>query len=300
MVAISCLLLIVAPLEVFPYLALVSTIFCVLGWACYWLGGTRWWRDWHAYAFILANFVFMTRAVTNENPFQEPDFPPQMFLQFENFVYLYVLLASLAISFRPRHQFWGGVCGAGFWGVHIYWLTTLPDTVLELDEDARIQDMMVNPYSVDLGVQLQHIVVFLIVAVLLALSTEASLRLARRQVRAERRFANLSRYVAAETVEDLATRDDLFGAETERRAAILFTDIVGFSTLSEARPPREVIGLLRDTHALIEQSIFAHRGVLDKFIGDGAMATFGVAQTTGTEARDAVACAQDILAKIDA
>lgn len=184
--------------------------------------------------------------------------------------------------------------------MHIYWLTTLPDTVLELDEDARIQDMMVNPYSVDLGVQLQHIVVFLIVAVLLALSTEASLRLARRQVRAERRFANLSRYVAAETVEDLATRDDLFGAETERRAAILFTDIVGFSTLSEARPPREVIGLLRDTHALIEQSIFAHRGVLDKFIGDGAMATFGVAQTTGTEARDAVACAQDILAKIDA
>lgn len=303
LVAIGVLLMIVSPAENLVWYYGLLAIFIAAGWLRFALDRSRWRRGWFAYAFIAFDFALITFTVVLQNPLVEPDFTPQFMLRFNNFVYLFVLLAALAISFRPRHLLWGGFCGAASWTVAVVILIFHPDTVLEAGapdapggEDGSPMPFMLDPHFLDLGVQLQNIVVFLIVAGMLALATEASLRLMRRQAAAERRFLNLSRYVPAETVEELAARDAPFGAEDQREAAILFTDIVGFSKLAEDRPPREVIALLREAHGLVERAVFEHGGVLDKFIGDGAMATFGATQPQADAARRALDCAKAILA----
>ena len=57
---------------------------------------------------------------------------------------------------------------------------------------------------------------------------------------------------------------------------MLFVDIVGFTAFAGARAPEEVVvRLLRDFHARMEQEVFRHKGTLDKYLGDGLMATFG-------------------------
>ena len=154
---------------------------------------------------------------------------------------------------------------------------------------------MADPAYIDLGVELQGMVVFLIVAIMLALGVEASQRLFLRQVNQERRATNLSRYLPAESVEALATRDDPFSVEAETDAAILFADIVGFSSMAEKASPKEVIDLLRGVHAVVAEQVFAHHGTLDKFIGDGVMATFGAVTKSDQDAANAVACAGAIL-----
>ena len=56
----------------------------------------------------------------------------------------------------------------------------------------------------------------------------------------------------------------------------MFVDIVGFTRLGEAMPPADAMALLRAFHTRVERAVFAHNGMVDKFMGDGALACFGV------------------------
>jgi adenylate cyclase len=85
------------------------------------------------------------------------------------------------------------------------------------------------------------------------------------------------------------------GIETGRReVTLLFSDIRGFTTLSESRSPEEVIALLNRYFTLQVDVVFSHGGSLDKFIGDCIMAMWGAPLDQPDHARRAVACALDM------
>jgi adenylate cyclase len=79
---------------------------------------------------------------------------------------------------------------------------------------------------------------------------------------------------------------------------ILFSDIRGFTTRSENSPPEAMISLLNQYYAEASAAIHARGGAIDKFIGDGLMATFGVPQPLETPEKNALEAAQDILVRI--
>jgi len=61
---------------------------------------------------------------------------------------------------------------------------------------------------------------------------------------------------------------------SRREITVLFVDIRGFTPLSEAAAPEEVVEILNEYLTLVAQCIFKYGGTLDKFIGDAAMAMF--------------------------
>ena len=78
-------------------------------------------------------------------------------------------------------------------------------------------------------------------------------------------------YLPRRLVKQLIRRQA--GVESDERVVtVLFTDIVGFTALSEHRPARDVAKLLNDHFALVEKCIADEGGTLDKYIGDSAMA----------------------------
>ncbi|MDR2893062.1 MAG: adenylate/guanylate cyclase domain-containing protein [Deltaproteobacteria bacterium] len=81
-----------------------------------------------------------------------------------------------------------------------------------------------------------------------------------------------SRYVSPEVVKRITKqRGDLLAGE-ERELSILFTDLRGFTTLSESLSPQEVVSLLNRYFTPMTAIVRSRQGTLDKFIGDALMA----------------------------
>ncbi len=297
--AVAVLILVITPPDVWLYILSILCLFILTGWLHYWLALKRWGGAWLEYAAATLDFAILTFVVIYPPPSSHLDVHPAFFLRFDNFDFLYLILAALAISLRPMLMIWGGLNGVVFWSIGLWWLIAAKGANTDLFTDQQVGEdelsLLSDETFVDLGIQLQGMVVFLLVAIMLAIAVEASQRLFQRQVTQERRAANLSRYLPAESVEALADRDDPFAVEAETEAAVLFADIVGFSGMAEKATPREVIELLRGVHAVVAEQIFAHHGTLDKFIGDGVMATFGAVTKGDADAANAVACAEGIL-----
>ena len=86
---------------------------------------------------------------------------------------------------------------------------------------------------------------------------------------------------------------------SEREIAILFVDIRGFTALSEGRLPYDVVFVLNRYFAAMGRAVEAAGGRVDKFIGDGIMALFGIERGAHTGCRSALAAARLISARLD-
>jgi adenylate cyclase len=106
---------------------------------------------------------------------------------------------------------------------------------------------------------------------------------------AEARGTRLARYASP-----LAQRASAGPDAEPREAAVLFVDIRGFTGLAEAMAPGEAMRLLQRFHHEVEATVLRNRGVVDKFIGDGAMAVFGLEARGPAAARDALVCATEL------
>ena len=115
----------------------------------------------------------------------------------------------------------------------------------------------------------------------------------------ERRRAVLARHFSPNMVEELMRTGGQLDAVRTQPIAVMFADLFGFTVLSATMPATDVVGLLRSFHALVEEAVFGNQGTLDKYIGDGVLATFGTPRPGPRDATNAVGAARAIIAGIN-
>jgi adenylate cyclase len=114
-----------------------------------------------------------------------------------------------------------------------------------------------------------------------------------------RRRDNLSRFLPRQVVERVLETGDGTLEPVQREVTILFSDIRDFTTLSESLPPRAVLALLDDYFGHMGQIVMGHGGMVNKFLGDGMMACWGVPDGDARHARNAMQAALDMRKKLE-
>ncbi len=110
----------------------------------------------------------------------------------------------------------------------------------------------------------------------------------------------LNRYLSPAVAEAVARDPDRLELGGELRTmTVLFSDIRGFTTVSEQMAPRALVTLLNEYLAAMVEVLFRHGGVLDKYMGDAIMAFWNAPLTQPEHARLACATALDMLAELD-
>src|SRR5262249_43020738 len=98
-----------------------------------------------------------------------------------------------------------------------------------------------------------------------------------RELRAKARIREtFGRYVDPRIIEDLIDNPERLGAIGERREiTILFSDMRGFTDLSEGMTPGGMVKVINRYLALMSEPVQHNKGIIDKYLGDGVMAFWG-------------------------
>lgn len=115
------------------------------------------------------------------------------------------------------------------------------------------------------------------------------------QVEDRNRIINLfGQHVSPAVVEKLLHQEVDSGGEV-RHVCVMFLDIRNFTPFAETRDPDEVMRYLNTLFAAMIDTVNLHRGIVNKFLGDGFMAVFGAPIDDGDNCRHAVDASLEIL-----
>ncbi|MFZ5780391.1 MAG: adenylate/guanylate cyclase domain-containing protein [Pseudomonadota bacterium] len=275
-------------------------VFIALGWAQ--LRYARVGQSRVELALILADLVLLAVTLTVPNPFAQGGFPAAMIYRLETFPYFFIILALATLAYSWRTIVTMGAALVVIWFLSVLGVALFGATDAQLGSKvaaafAAVPSMhdIVDPNSVVWSIRIQEMVIFFLVSVILALRGQRSNALLIRQAGIATERANLSRYFPPSLVDQLASASSDIGAVRSQDVAVLFADIVGFTQLAERESPETVMQLLRRCHVTFEQAIFSNGGTLDKYLGDGVMATFGTPEVSPADCANALAAARDIV-----
>lgn len=253
--------------------------------------------DWAVYLSIVLDMtLLMSMILSFHIQYQQP---ASFALKAPALLYVFIFIALRALRFEPRFVVVAGVTAAIGWAAMIYYVVTVDP------ENAMITRSYVDYLTgntILLGAEFDKIISILTVTAILALALRQGRQLVVDAVREAKAVRDLSRFFDKRVASQIRgqARRIRAGEGVKRMAAVLNVDIRGFTPLAANMEPGEVMKLLADYHARIVPIVQRHNGTIDKFLGDGIMATFGAVSESDSFARDALSAVDEIIAAADA
>jgi len=115
--------------------------------------------------------------------------------------------------------------------------------------------------------------------------------------RGKRQLANLfGHYIPPELVDEMSDSPTEFSLDGENREmTVLFSDVRGFTTISEGMDPKQLTQLMNALLTPMTRVIHKHRGTIDKYMGDAIMSFWGAPINDSEHARHALYAAMDMM-----
>jgi adenylate cyclase len=303
LLVIGALTIYISPRWESIYILFMLCIFALIGWAQLRVGKTG--RSVKELLLIFCDLALMTIIMVTPNPLIGSELPAALWFKSGTFIFFFVLLAGGSLAYSWRTLIAMGTWTTVMWMTALVWVVFQEPSLPELSgaiNQVTASYPVIKPFldinDPQIPFRVQEVVIFLIVAITLALAGWRSKQLLLQHAEAERETANLSRYFSPGMVEELSQNDHKLKQTRTQNIAVLFVDIVGFTSMSDKTTPEKTIKLLRQFLNAMENEVFRHNGTLDKYLGDGLMATFGTPFPSDKDASNALACACSMLNKL--
>ena len=216
--------------------------------------------------------------------------PPSFYLKAPTMLYLFIFIAIRALHFDPRFVVSTGISAAVGWVLMVVYVV-FQDPADNMITRNYVEYMTSN--SILIGAEFDKIVSILMVTGVLALALQRARNLVIESVIEGSAARDLSRFVPEEVAQKVTQSEE--GATTGRGevsdCSILFTDIEGFTAISENLQPEQLIEALNRYFSLIAGPISEYGGVISQFQGDAVLATFNVPKEDSDHAANAVRAA---------
>jgi adenylate cyclase len=224
--------------------------------------------------------------------------PAVFYLKAPTLFFIYLLIALRALRFEARFVIVTGLAAVAGWIALILYALGGRGGPPNVTDDF-VEYMTSNAFLIQ--AESDKILAILLTTAVLALAIARARQLLVRSVSEGAAARDLARFFdpgVAARIRSAAMA--IRAGEGELRdVAILMVDLRGFTRLSTELPPDAVMKLLQDYQARVCPLIAQHGGSIDKFLGDGILASFGAVMASTTAAADALRAADAVMQEAD-
>jgi adenylate cyclase len=216
--------------------------------------------------------------------------PPSFYLKAPTLIYVFIFIALRALRFDPRHIILAGLAAVAGWVILVLYVV-FSEAGNPMITRNFVTYMTSN--AVLIGAEVDKVISITLVTLILAAAIARAKRVFERDMFDSMAAADLSRFVSPEVAHRITHADKkIAGGDAEiREVSILFTDIEGFSTLSEQLEPVELSRILNDFFQTLSEIATRCGGVITQYQGDMILVTFNAVTPNAHHAQNAVTTA---------
>ncbi len=239
-------------------------------------------------------FLLLTLIWSFHVEFQQP---ASFYLKAPTLLYAFIFIALRALRFQARFVIVAGLTAAAGWLIMLWYAISVDPQNTMITRD-YVEYMTSN--RVLLGAEFDKIISILMVTAILAVAIARARRLLIQSVADSSTAQDLSRFVPNEVVRQVRSGEQRVqaGQGEVREATILFTDIKGFTSMSESLSPQQLITTLNEYFAVVAAPVERYGGVINQFQGDAILASFNLPEADRAHAANAVCAAIEIQAAL--
>lgn len=251
--------------------------------------------DWMLYVSVVVDMLLLLGLIWSFHiQYMQP---ASFYLKTPTLLYVFIFIALRALRFQARFVLLAGTVAAVGWLVMVWYVISVDPTDPMITRD-YVEYLTSN--SVLLGAEFDKIISIMMVTAILAVAIARARRLLIRSVVDSSAAQDLSRFVPTEVVRRVRSSEQPVqaGQGEVREATILFTDIEGFTSISESMSPQQLIATLNEYFSVVVEPIERYAGVINQFQGDAILATFNLPEALRDHAANAVRAAIEIQAAL--
>jgi adenylate cyclase len=248
--------------------------------------------SWSVYCSILFDFILLYSLMISFHIQYEQ--PASFILKAPTLLYVFIFIALRALRLEWKYVAAAGIAGAIGWLLVVIYVTTHePENTMI----TRSYVQYLTSNSILIGAEIDKIISILAVTGILTLVVNGSSNLLVTAVTEQAAAQDFSRFFDKRVAQDIrSSKKVLQAGEGERRStAVINIDIRGFSVMAANREPSEVMQILSAYQGRVVPILQEHGAIIDKFMGDGIMATIGIDDDQIPFSRKSIEAAEAVL-----